>query len=76
MTQIAPMLAVMETQLWNSTRTLWVRSCFGNSERKRLSPGLSIGGAKFFLAHEAPEYGTRGPVVFRLYHRSRRTVSR
>ena len=23
--------------------------------------GLSIGGAKVFLAHEAPEYGTRGP---------------
>ena len=23
--------------------------------------GLSIDGAKFFLAHEAPDYGTRGP---------------
>jgi uncharacterized glyoxalase superfamily protein PhnB len=23
--------------------------------------GLAIGGAKFFLAHESPEYGTRGP---------------
>jgi len=23
--------------------------------------GLSIDGAKFFLAHESPEYGTRGP---------------
>jgi PhnB protein len=23
--------------------------------------GLSIGGAKFFLAYEAPNYGTRGP---------------
>jgi PhnB protein len=26
-----------------------------------LVAGLSIGGAKFFLAYEAPPYGTRGP---------------
>ena len=31
------------------------------TREKEVVAGLSIGGAKFFLAHEAPEYGTRGP---------------
>jgi PhnB protein len=30
--------------------------------------GLSIDGAKFFLAHEAPDYGTRSPIVRGFYH--------
>ena len=28
---------------------------------KEIVAGLSIGGAKFFLAQEAPDFGTRGP---------------
>jgi uncharacterized glyoxalase superfamily protein PhnB len=77
MTQIAPMLAVTEgnaaVEFYENAlgaKMLWKLG------EKEVVAGLSIGGAKFFLAHEAPEYGTRGPVVGRLYHRSRRTVCR
>ena len=77
MTQIAPMLAVTEgnaaVEFYENAlgaKLLW------RLREKEVVAGLSIGGAKFFLVHEAPEYGTRGPVVGRLYQCSRRTVCR
>ena len=61
--EIAPMLAV--THAADAIR--FYESAFHAEVRWRLGEGadmvagLSIGGAKFFLAYEAPRYGTRGP---------------
>ena len=61
--EIAPMLAV--THAADAIR--FYESAFHAEVRWRLGEGadmvagLSIGGAKFFLAYEAPQYGTRGP---------------
>jgi uncharacterized glyoxalase superfamily protein PhnB len=62
MTQIAPMLAVTE----GKAAVAFYENAFGAKLLWKLGEeevvaGLSIGGAKFFLAHEAPEYRTRGP---------------
>ena len=61
-TQIAPMLAVSD----GNAAIEFYQAAFGAEVLWKLGEdeivaGLSIGGAKFFLAHEAPEYGTRGP---------------
>ena len=62
-TQISPMLAVTD----GSAAIDFYRAAFGAELLWRLGEGpdvvagLSIQGAPFFLAHEAPEYGTRGP---------------
>jgi len=63
-TQIAPMLAVSD----GNAAINFYRKAFGAELLWELGEGeivagLSIGGAKFFLAHEAPAYGTRGPSV-------------
>jgi PhnB protein len=61
--QIAPMLAVSD----GNAAIEFYKSAFGASVLWHLDggghivAGLEIGGARFFLAHEAPEYGTRGP---------------
>jgi PhnB protein len=61
-TQIAPMLAVTD----GNAAIEFYRAAFGAVVLWKLGEdeivaGLSIDGAKFFLAQEAPEYGTRGP---------------
>jgi PhnB protein len=60
---VAPMLAVSDgaaaIEFYKSAfdaKGLW---CLGDGPD--LVAGLSIDGAKFFLAYEAPKYGTRGP---------------
>jgi len=50
----------MVRPLLNITDLPLAQSCYGNWEGEIVA-GLEIGGAKFFLAHESPEYGTRGP---------------
>ena len=62
-TQIAPMLAVSD----GNAAIEFYQAAFGAVVLWKLGEdeivaGLSIDGAKFFLAHEAPEYGTRGPL--------------
>lgn len=62
-TQIAPMLAVSD----GNAAIAFYQAAFGAVLLWKLGEdevvaGLSVGGAKFFLAHEAPEYGTRGPL--------------
>ena len=61
-TQIALMLAVND----GNAAIDFYKTAFGAEVLWKLGEdeivaGLSIGGAKFFLAHEAPEFGTRGP---------------
>ena len=61
-TQISPMLAVTD----GNAAIDFYRAAFGAEVMWRLGEehvvaGLSIDGAQFFLAHESPEYGTRGP---------------
>jgi len=62
-TQIAPMLAVSDA----SAAIDFYKAAFGAELLWRLGSepdivaGLSIGGAPFFVAYEAPAYGTRGP---------------
>ena len=61
-TQIAPMLAVSD----GNAAIEFYKQAFGAEVLWKLGDqeivaGLSIGGAKFFLADEAPEYGTQGP---------------
>jgi PhnB protein len=62
-TQISPMLAVSD----GSAAIAFYKAAFGATvlwqlgEGADVVAGLSINGAKFFLAHESPEYGTRGP---------------
>jgi len=61
--EIAPMLAVSH----GDAAIEFYRSAFNAKILWRLGEGadvvagLSIDGAKFFLAYEAPQYGTRGP---------------
>ena len=61
-TQISPMLAVSDgnaaIEFYRkafSAKLLWK---LGD---EKVVAGLSIGGAKFFLAHEEPDFGTQGP---------------
>ena len=61
--EVAPMLAVSHSdaaiEFYKSAfdaKVLWRLG-----EAADIVAGLSIGGAKFFLAYEAPKYGTRGP---------------
>jgi PhnB protein len=63
MTQISPMLAVSDGnatikfyQAAVGAELLWHLEAGGH-----VVAGLSSDGAKFFLAHEAPDYGTRSP---------------
>ena len=60
--QIAPMLAVSSGQ----AAIDYYRAAFGAKllwqvEKGEVVAGLEFGGAKFFLAEESPEHGTRGP---------------
>ena len=61
--EIVPMLAVSH----GDAAIEFYRSAFNAKVLWRLGEGadvvagLSIDGAKFFLAYEAPQYGTRGP---------------
>lgn len=60
--QIAPMLAVSS----GLAAIEYYRAAFGAKLLWQLGEGevvagLEIGGAKFFLAQESPNYGTRGP---------------
>ncbi|MCU1280987.1 MAG: hypothetical protein JWM53_4533 [bacterium] len=63
MTQISPMLAVADG---NAAITFY-RSAFGATVLWQIDAGghvvagLEIDGAPFFLAHESPPHGTRGP---------------
>jgi PhnB protein len=57
-TQISPMLAVRDGR----TAIAFYQQAFGATllwELEGAVAGLSIDGAKFFLAEESPEYGTR-----------------
>lgn len=62
-TRIAPMLAVND----GSAAIEFYEAAFGAEllwklgEGADVVAGLMIDGAEFFLGHEAPEYGTRGP---------------
>jgi PhnB protein len=62
-TQISPMLAVSD----GNAAIDFYKAAFGAELLWHLEhdghvvAGLSIDGAKFFLAHESPTYGTRGP---------------
>lgn len=62
-TRIAPMLAVND----GSAAIEFYKTAFGAELSWKLGDGanvvagLMIDGAEFFLAHESPEYGTRGP---------------
>lgn len=62
-TQISPMLAVTD----GSAAIEFYKAAFGAEllwklgEGPDIVAGLSIDGAEFFLAYEAPQYGTRGP---------------
>jgi PhnB protein len=62
-TQISPMLAVSD----GNAAIDFYRAAFGAELLWHLDgdghvvAGLSINGAKFFLAHESPPHGTRGP---------------
>lgn len=63
MTKIAPMLAVSD----GAAAVEFYQAAFGAEVLWRLDEGpetiagLTIDGAPFFLAREAPEFGTRGP---------------
>lgn len=62
-TQISPMLAVSD----GNTAIAFYKAAFGATLLWHLDggghvvAGLAIDGAKFFLAHESPPHGTRGP---------------
>lgn len=62
-TEISPMLAVSD----GNTAIEFYKAAFGATLLWHLDAGghvvagLSINGAKFFLAHESPPHGTRGP---------------
>jgi len=62
-TQISPMLAVSDgtaaIEFYKAAFGATVLWCLGTGAD--VVAGLSIDGADFFLAHEAPPYGTRGP---------------
>jgi PhnB protein len=63
MTQISPMLAVSD----GNAAIAFYKAAFGAELLWHLDggghvvAGLSVGGAKFFLAHESPPSGTRAP---------------
>ncbi|MGA2102765.1 MAG: VOC family protein [Candidatus Sulfotelmatobacter sp.] len=61
-TQISPMLAVND----GKSAIEFYKSAFGAELLWNLGDGgvagMSIGDAPFFLAHEEPRYGTRGPL--------------
>ena len=63
MTQIAPMIAVSD----GAAAVEFYQAAFGAEVLWRLDQGaetiagLTVGGAPFFLAREAPPYGTRSP---------------
>jgi PhnB protein len=62
-TEIAPMLAVSD----GNAAIEFYKAAFGATVLWHLDggghvvAGLSIDGARFFLAHESPPHGTRGP---------------
>jgi uncharacterized glyoxalase superfamily protein PhnB len=61
-TQISPMVAVSDAK----AAIEFYEAAFGAELLWHLDgdghvAGLAIDGAKFFLAHESPPYGTRGP---------------
>lgn len=63
-TQISPMLAVSD----GKAAIEFYKAAFGAEVLWHLEDGdgqvvagLEINGAQFFLAHESPQYGTRGP---------------
>jgi PhnB protein len=59
-TQISPMLAVGD----GNAAIEFYKAAFGATVLWNLDgavAGLSIDGAQFFLAHESPPHGTRGP---------------
>jgi PhnB protein len=62
-TQISPMLAVAD----GSAAIEFYKAAFGAALLWKLGDGpdivagLAINGAQFFLAYQAPQYGTRGP---------------
>jgi len=59
-TQIAPMLAVSDP----GAAIEFYERAFGAAidwHLDRVIAGMRIDGAPFYLAHESPEYGTRGP---------------
>jgi uncharacterized glyoxalase superfamily protein PhnB len=61
-TQIAPMLAVSD----GKAAIAFYKAAFGAEVLWHLGEehgvaGLAVGDAKFFLAHESPDYGTRSP---------------
>lgn len=62
--QISPMLAVSN----GSAAVEFYRIALGAEllwklgEGADVVAGMAVGGAEFFLAHEAPEYGTRAPL--------------
>jgi PhnB protein len=62
-TQISPMLAVSD----GNAAIEFYKSAFGATLLWQLNggghvvAGLAIDGARFFLAHESPPHGTRGP---------------
>lgn len=63
--RISPMLAVSD----GDAAIKFYQAAFGATVLWRLESGgqvvagLSVGGAEFFLAHESPAYGTRGPAT-------------
>lgn len=61
-TQISPMLAVSD----GNAAIAFYKAAFGavvlwHLDGGHVVAGLSIDGAQFFLAHESPPHGTRGP---------------
>jgi PhnB protein len=61
-TQVSPMLAVSD----GNAAIAFYRAAFGAAllwhlDGAHVVAGLSIDGAKFFLAHESPRHGTRSP---------------
>jgi PhnB protein len=63
MTEISPMLAVSDG---NKAIAFYKAACGAEvlwqiEHNGEVVAGLAIDGAKFFLAHESPDYGTRGP---------------
>lgn len=58
-TEISPMLAVSD----GNAAIAFYKAAFGAELLWHLDgvAGLSINGARFFLAHESPQYGTRSP---------------
>ena len=61
-TEISPMLAVSD----GNAAIAFYQTAFGaellwHLDGGHVVAGLAINGAKFFLAHESPQYGTRSP---------------